>query len=726
VESSTIALFIKYFNIASIAFLALFAVFGAVAFFNKKARVNAFLLAFCAAVIAAFALESTVFNLPSYLKYFAGPPVAIVGQSEEDPANLLTSDGTPATMRENNKIVFSGLNRHVTSIFVDINYDTVETARMRVQWTDDGSAYRYEKTLYQYLPQDNYAVLQTYGTVSEITVDFPEPDRLIEITEVVINKPVPFYFSGLRLLAVSLLLFALYVPLNKNLRAKAAYYLFEYKFDPENRKQNAVYACAVALLILFSWVCVYTSRFFDNNPEGDTIEPGMAYYMHYNKFLVDALIAGRTYLDYGKPEGLLAAERPYDRYWLSANGYKENDDWIQDWSWYKGKYYCYYGIVPAALLYAPYKLITGHYLSYPAGIFLFCMIAVILLALLWRHCVKKYMRDSEYALYLLSFIALFFTIGLCYALRYPHFYSLVQSAGFMFVAAGAFLLFKSVDGERTNRYMLFFGCLCLALVFGCRPNMGFASLIVPVVLWKRRSWKLLFFVMIPYIIVAIPLCVYNYVRFESIFDFGQSYCLSTYDSNGFKLQNPVGKLIRVFESFMYYLFRPVSLSLFFPFVNVDPIYASSRPDIYIILGAVHYFERGCALINFPIVFCLAYMFKRVFDGSKPAVFRALRAFLIIGIVLMAVDSFVIGFQGRYMLDMAAFFMFPSLFCVYYCCRADAALPVGCKIRLSAAYGLIAVSVFVGLFLFVRCTEFVPCNAALYRYLEYSLGVIRHV
>jgi hypothetical protein len=710
-DSAAIASLVKYFNIASITALALFAAFGAVAVFVKKLRGKPFLFAFCAAALAAFALESTAFNLPRYLKYFAGPPTAVTGVSETDPNILMTSDGTRAEVIGGNGVRFNSLNRKVTSIFVDVNFHSVEKMEIAVIWTDRGGTYQYNKNIYKYLPHENYAPLQPCGEVSDITVLFSDN---ADINTVEINKPVPFYFSGLRLLVVSFLFFAFFALINKNLRAKAAYYFFEYKFDPKNKRQDIVYACTVALLILFSGICVYTSvpeNFITQNTS------------QYGKYLVDALIAGRTYLDYGNPEKLLAAERPYDNQWRGANGYDE----VFDWAWYKGKYYCYFGVVPAALLFVPYKMITGNYLPDYTGVLLFGAFAVILLALLWRHCAKKYMRDIRYALYLLSLPTLFFASCVTLALRFPHVYSVVQCAGFMFAVAGVLLLLKSVDFERINYPKLFFACLCLALVFGCRPNMGLASLLVPVVLWKKRSWKLCVFALLPYMLVAIPLCAYNYVRFGSIFDFGATYSLTYFDMTAYAQQNILGKVFRIFVCSAYYLFCPNRFYLTFPFVNL----MTAQPVEHVSLGIMWFYNNVCGLINFPIVFCLFYLFKNIFDKNKPNTFCALSASLIIAAVIMVLNSIIAGVSARYGFDFAALVIFPSLFCAYYWCQnhsgnnvAEGCSP-GLKNRLSLTYALIAVSIFVGLFVSVR-TIFSYYDHTLYRYIECSLGILRDV
>ena len=93
------------------------------------------------------------------------------------------------------------------------------------------------------------------------------------------------------------------------------------------------------------------------------------------------------------------------------------------------------------------------------------------------------------------------------------------------------------------------------------------------------------------------------------------------------------------------------------------------------------------------------------------------------------------FHGRYLVDCAVFFVFSSLFCAYYWCDDKQRVCVAVvndvsisqnTVRLKIIYGLLMVSIFVGMFLFVTWSDLLQMyyyDPALYRYLEYSLGVI---
>jgi len=700
------------------------AVCGVILIISKKSWRGIFchksyFLAFCVALFVAFVAEATVFNFQHYLKWFADTELYIKNVLVDKSKVIRASDGNFAEITSEDlksvSIKFKNLNKKVTSIFVDVPFDYSVVPTMTVLWADEeGTPRTFTKKLYKGLPHENYTVLQPRGKVTELKVVISGLGLNRMIFQVALNKRIPFYFSGLRVFAVSFFIFVIFLLINKDFRAKISYYLFKYKFNPENKIQCRIYVFSIILLILFSWICIYTSL-----PQSAVSTPP---HQMYNRYLVDALIAGRTNLDYGNPEKMLEWERPYDHYWR-YNNHSINTDWIWEWCYYKGKYYSHHGVVPAIILYVPHKLITGHYLSNHAGIFIFSAIAIVLLAMFWWFCVKKYMQESLFVFCLLSFLTLFFASGLYGIFIFTRFYAIVQAAGFMFMVAGILLLFESVKNERVNHLKLFFACLCFALIAGCRPNMVLVSLLVPVILWQYKSLKLFSFIAIPYIIVAIPLCYYNYIRFDSIFDFGFRYSFTDINHPSLALLNPIGRIMMTITYSLNYLFLPAKYSLYFPFVECFP-----RPVNDVTQGIFLFQESCVGIINFPIVFTLFYLFKNIFDKNRPKVFYLLLTFLIIAILIIIGMSSIVQSSVRYITDFALFFIIPSLFCAYYWTNNAQKNELLYKTRLKITYILLTVSIFAGLCLFVTgglsYMEF--RDPTLYRYLEYSFGFIRNV
>jgi len=783
-EHSTITQLIRYFNILSTTVMAFFAIYGAITLFAKKSNLNIFrrylfVQAFCVAALFAFVLESTVCNFPHYLKYFAGNELYTLEISPQDSTVILTSDGTRAeifiesgdsasrlssvtavtaanpasggamvhgvatdtiaaaemvsmanTGSNGGKggndsadvwggVVFKKLDRRVTSIFINPVFGTTEWVNVIVTGTtkDWGESNVAIKTIVKGLPHTNYIQIQPCGEISELKVMLSGA-KTSGASQIAINRQIPLYFSGLRLIVVTLFFFALITFVYKPLRVKVAYYLFDYRFDPLNKKQNAVYILSIVSLILFSWICAYTSV-TEDEPQPQ----------QYNKYLVEAIIAGRTHLEVGNPEKLQRAPNPYDLRWLDENKYVRNVDWFPDWVFYKGKFYCYFGVVPALALYVPYTLITGNYLSNHGGIFVFAALSIIVLARLWRFFVKKYMPDMRFVFYLLSFLTLFFASGWFCPLRFTRFYSIVSAGGFMFAVAGILLLMEAVDkvsvglsDSKPDRSKLFFASMCLALAVGCRPHLLFVSLIVPVVLWKYKLWKYLPFIAVPYIIVAVPMCVYNYARFGSILDFGTKYNMTNLNLTMYGMLNPIGKLLNTFDAALAYLFTINRYSFFFPYVECLPQHDKFFWSI------IRFYDKGCGMINFPIVFCLLYFVKKIFTKEKPKTFYILSTLLVIAAVLIFVNSWMIGHSGRYTIDFAVFIILPSLFCAYYWCCGNGSIPTPehqFKSRQIVIYVLSAFSIFVGLFLFATSVtnDFTPFSPVLYLYLRQSLVLL---
>jgi hypothetical protein len=409
---------------------------------------------------------------------------------------------------------------------------------------------------------------------------------------------------------------------------------------------------------------------------------------------------------------------------------------------------------------------------------MFIAISIILMAMLWRHCVRKYMPNMNFVFYLLSFLTLFFASGLFTPLRFTRFYSIVLAAGFMFIIAGILLLLKSidrknqplgnvskypsrggVDAKRTgwfissrakerpprpighpcaggefqegspnnasnnpNHLMVFFSCLCFALAVGCRPNLAFVSVVlVPIILWRYRSLKLALTILAPFIMVAIPLCWYNYIRFDSVFDFGVKYNMTNLNIGAHSLLNPLGKFLNVLSAFMSYLFTFNYYPIFFPFVETVPGHFRG------IVSIPQFYDKGCGMINFPIVLCLLILAKNIFAKAKPQIFRLSLLFLFAAAIQIFLNSYIIGFSVRYITDFAFLIILPSIFCAWYWCCGQTQQKCGyiSKSRLKIVYVLLTVSIFVGLFLFAGqvSNDPSPGNPTLYRYLQTSFSLL---
>jgi hypothetical protein len=148
--------------------------------------------------------------------------------------------------------------------------------------------------------------------------------------------------------------------------------------------------------------------------------------------------------------------------------------------------------------------------------------------------------------------------------------------------------------------------------------------------------------------------------------------------------------------------------------------------VSVTLGSYLSSENTGGMINYPIVLCLFYVFKKIFCKDKPAAFHITSAFLVIAAVQIIVASYLVGFHGRYMADFAFFIALPSLWSAFYWC-SDKNSVHQTKVRMKVVYVLLGASIFVGLSILpVGLGMNAFLDPVLYRYLEYSLGILRKV
>ncbi|OZG50096.1 hypothetical protein BOCO_0613 [Bombiscardovia coagulans] len=164
----------------------------------------------------------------------------------------------------------------------------------------------------------------------------------------------------------------------------------------------------------------------------------------------------------------------------------------------------------------------------------------------------------------------------------------------------------------------------------------------PAIITPKRSVKIVLSVMLPALAVITPLLGYNYWRFGSAFNFGNTYQITVVDLNAYTV--PTGNLRWLI---VYYLFLPLTPSSTFPYLQRTP-----AP-----LPTWQYSEPGLGgLFTLAPVFALA-----LFLLCIPAINRKLRAggclplivsLLILSCVLLLFTATVAGFDARYMLDFS--------------------------------------------------------------------------
>ena len=261
---------------------------------------------------------------------------------------------------------------------------------------------------------------------------------------------------------------------------------------------------------------------------------------HHNQyqFLADAFLKGQLHLDVPVDPRLAAMENPYDFEAREALNLDENSGgW--DHAFYKGKYFVYFGAVPALILFAPYQLIVGKPLATYHATQIFAGLFILgLFALFWLLA-KKFFPRMSFGVYLMSSVALA-AVSISYCTEAPALYCTASSSGLCMEVWSIYFFARAAWAEDSRRKIfaeIFFGALLGALAFGCKPTVALANfLVLPLLprLLSRDDAKKTFLVLcVPYLLTGAALMAYNFLRFDNPFEFGQAYQLTVADQHAY-------------------------------------------------------------------------------------------------------------------------------------------------------------------------------------------------
>lgn len=238
-----------------------------------------------------------------------------------------------------------------------------------------------------------------------------------------------------------------------------------------------------------------------------------------------ALAHGQAHLERTPDPRLLALSNPYDPLQNSGLG-------PLDASFYQGRFYLYFGIVPWALLLVPWFKLTGSYLSEGASIWLCCSFGFCCYALaVWEIWRRWFTRVSIIGI-VAAWLILAVSSGTWVLLAQPQMTQIPSAAAYAFCAFAWLALVRAETHPAHQRRWLALALFSTALIMGCRPNylpvVALMTCWVGFKLWRDRaaqSWKSIFAVMLPLVIVGGLLAGWNYVRFGDPLEFGFKYQL---------------------------------------------------------------------------------------------------------------------------------------------------------------------------------------------------------
>jgi hypothetical protein len=352
-------------------------------------------------------------------------------------------------------------------------------------------------------------------------------------------------------------------------------YLLAHSCSPDsgqhqiNMESNSIVKtiCTVLVLIFMISACILP---MDDFSLWNGEIPG-----HRNQYelMAENILAGRLHFEYGDEDQLLQLENPYDPEERDKSGVSYH--W--DHAFYNGTYYMYFGVVPVFLLFLPYRILTGTALTTYHATQVFVALIIAGVFALFHLLSKLFFKKMHYSAYLALSVS-FSVMSVWYSSAEPALYCTAITAAIALEVWSLFFFVKAVWAERKeNRQLVYaaIGALLGALVFGCRPPIALANILVipmlAVFIRQRKFTTALFGKLIlaalPYALVAAALMLYNYARFDDPFEFGQAYQITVADQSQYGFSLDASTVTRIIRDTATHLFGYSKPSDQFPYLN---------------------------------------------------------------------------------------------------------------------------------------------------------------
>ncbi|WEV41417.1 glycosyltransferase [Bifidobacterium sp. ESL0682] len=520
----------------------------------------------------------------------------------------------------------------------------------------------------------------------------------VDIAAVRTNVRVPFHADWGRIAALAILvaLIVLWMPGSR---------LWRTRLDTANVRQRLAFAGFMVVVGLLAVLAIVRELWSANSSTFH--EPG-EYTYDFNQYghMADALLHGRTSIDLPVPDALKQAANPYDpqtRDTLLSRGVSPI---YWDYAYHNGHWYSYFGVLPALLLFAPYRLVTSLFINgglmLPSGAAVAFLVFIFVLfgSLLVIRLLKKLNPNTSLATVSMAITLFILGSQVGYLMFRMNFYSVPFAASLALSVMGLWFWIGaakdsadigdatqakkhsdsgsqagSAQSSQSRRHAshhlisigtaqplswphLVAGSLCLAANFGCRPTFTLVALLAFPIFWQqireilRKPSKnagrsvprksvvtVLCAVLLPALVIVIPLCIYNAVRFGSPIDFGERYQITVADMTHYR-----NSLANLLPTLGYYLFLPLHFSKDFPFLTINPTPLTSWSYAEPLAGGLF---ALCPMLLLVVLLLVPGIRRRC---RHSGLLRIVLSTLPLALLLLLVDSVKGGIGWRYMLD----------------------------------------------------------------------------
>ena len=407
-------------------------IFLLILLYLKKKKVPQHTYMILKIVLIVILLESTIFNMNSYRTMFKNYEKKEYNFDNLNIENLEYNeekDTYTATDTNWYSVEIDNINTEIATLKINAeSVNVIDAIEYYVLYTDKTSAnYRGFETrsIMKNNDKSRYSTYFLSGESEKITINMYLGEGIeYKFDTIQINEPIPFEFNFIRV--DILILVALFIYGICNLE------IFNKQYN--SKSQRSIICTIVGVFIIISIFMVLSAGEIENNEL-------------YSKELIQALENGQVYLLENPSQELIEMDNPYDFTEIRT----ENIDVKHDAAYYNGKYYVYFGILPALILFLPYKLITGSYLTANIGVLIFSILSIIsltkLLCLVW----KKWFSNHSFKILILELITLLSGSLIFWVQARPMMYEIALTSGMFFVVLGVYFILKS-SMENKSKY----------------------------------------------------------------------------------------------------------------------------------------------------------------------------------------------------------------------------------------------------------------------------------
>ena len=334
------------------------------------------------------------------------------------------------------------------------------------------------------------------------------------------------------------------------------------KLNSQSRAQRlAFWACfGVPLIVLGIIVVAIAGVFVGTDQWRD--RGNYIYSYHHYILVAQSLLEGHAWLNIPVDPIFDALSNPYNPQ-LRNTALAQGASIYWDYAFYNHHWYSYFGMLPSALIYIPFHLLTGRWPSIMAVVIPLLMLTVLLLCGIVVRLLERYFPHTTVGTAIIAMTTVFIGTNIISLIVVTNLYIMAFASGLCISSLGVFIWMKvSPDSSaRSNMWRMILGSLCIALSTSCRP-----------------TW-------------------YNWWRFGSITDFGAAYQITVADMR--HLHVPALSLL---QGVSIYLFRPLEASANPPFVEAPFVSTATWIHHESIIGGFFIFAPLVLLSLFSLMF----------------------------------------------------------------------------------------------------------------------------